>query len=44
MEPNRRPVERRPWTTPEVVAMPPLKELTLQTGFADTSAPGGFSF
>lgn len=29
---------RRPWTAPAIVDLPPLRELTLQTG---TGIPGG---
>ena len=47
MEPtSRRPAARRPWTAPRIETMPPLKDLTLQTGFVpvDTEDSGTFSY
>lgn len=47
MEPTSHlPVSRRPWTAPRIETLPPLKNLTLQTGFVpvDTNDPGTFSY
>ena len=41
-QPQTRPAARKPWSAPSISQMPPLRDLTLQTGFANgsDSAPG----
>lgn len=39
------PDARRPWNAPSVTPMPPLRDLTLQTAFAEGSDSGaGFTY